>query len=453
MIKILKCEICGKECKNESSLKSHYSKSHEDNILIDNSLKCKNPNCNNSIIKKYIENYGKRYYYNKNKNSTYCGSKCMLEFNPRQKYEQQLKCPICGKDIVNSKLLDRHLKRCKKRECEYCGTIFFTAKEYYEHLKIHNKRHVRKPIGEGYHLCVICGKKINHIKYNDGSFEPSKITCSQECANIQIVKTRTKRHNNTQKFKCPACKYTIDSKEKLDLHFNTVHKKEDYNFECGICGAQFIIKTTYCNHLKKCHQDKIILKKYICKNDKCKHEFYIKTIDNYEIEKNTGFCCEHCCRSKISSISSSKFWNSEKGQQAKDKIVSNFNGNKWYKYIDKHGNIHKCQGSYELIFAYILDVILNVEFITHTGSFYYYDENNIKRKYFPDFYIKSKNLYVDTKSVFLMNLSSYKIKSVREYNNINLLIATPKIIVAMSGKKIHIDKLIKEIKNKLLIKD
>ena len=54
MIKILKCEICGKECKNESSLKSHYSKSHEDNILIDNNLKCKNPNCNNSIIKKYI---------------------------------------------------------------------------------------------------------------------------------------------------------------------------------------------------------------------------------------------------------------------------------------------------------------------------------------------------------------------------------------------------------------
>ena len=52
-----------------------------------------------------------------------------------------------------------------------------------------------------------------------------------------------------------------------------------------------------------------------------------------------------------------------------------------------------------------------------------------------------------------MNLSSYKIRSVREYNNINLLIATPKIIVAMSGKKIHIDKLIKEIKNKLLIKD
>ena len=99
----------------------------------------------------------------------------MLEFNPRQKYEQQRTCPICGKDIVNSKLLDRHLKRCKKRECEYCGTIFFTAKEYYEHLKIHSKRHVRKPIGEGYHLCVICGKKINHIKYNDGSFEPSKI--------------------------------------------------------------------------------------------------------------------------------------------------------------------------------------------------------------------------------------------------------------------------------------
>ena len=98
-------------------------------------------------------------------------------------------------------------------------------------------------------------------------------------------------------------------------------------------------------------------------------------------------------------------------------------------------------------------MILNVEFVMHTGSFYYYDENNVKRKYFPDFYIKSKDLYVDTKSIFLMNLSSHKIKSVREYNNINLLIATPKIIVAMSGKKTYIDKLIKEVKNKLLIED
>ena len=35
-------------------------------------------------------------------------------------------------------------------------------------------------------------------------------------------------------------------------------------------------------------------------------------------------------------------------------MKKDLNGNKWYEYIDKYGNIHKCQGSYELIFAYIL---------------------------------------------------------------------------------------------------
>lgn len=324
MIFIYKCEICGKEFEKNFGLSNHYNRKHSDNIIKE-SIECKNPNCNNPIERKYMIYKGEKIYFGRNKSTTYCSLKCMQEFNPMQKYEQDLNCPICGKNIANSSLLERHLRRCKERKCEVCGEKFYNAAEFYEHERTHKKQ-IRKKVGEGSHKCTVCGKDIPHIEYDDGSFEPSKITCSLKCAVKQSSITREINKEGIEKFKCPACKYEYDSEDKLRNHFDTIHKKEDCKFECPECKAQFKTIMTYKTHIKKYHADKFIEKEFVCKNSDCNNVFKIKYFHDIQMEKSSGYCSSFCCRSEVSKHSTEKFWKSEQGKKLKEKRAGGFNG-------------------------------------------------------------------------------------------------------------------------------
>lgn len=68
---------------------------------------------------------------------------------------------------------------------------------------------------------------------------------------------------------------------------------------------------------------------------------------------------------------------------------------KWYKYKHSSGKEYKVQGTWELAFIKWLDEH-NMEFECHKGRIPYYF-NGINRNYYPDFWIKTWNCYVDVK--------------------------------------------------------
>lgn len=81
-------------------------------------------------------------------------------------------------------------------------------------------------------------------------------------------------------------------------------------------------------------------------------------------------------------------------------IGANTSGeSKWYDYYHSSGLVYKVQGTWELKFIEWLDSN-GLEFTCHKGMIPYTDKNGVSRNYFPDFFVKEWNCYVDIKSSY-----------------------------------------------------
>lgn len=444
MIQEYICKICNKQYKNRVQLVRHMNAKHEDEKIIYKINKCANPNCNNELIT-YTWKDMENIIIVGDINKKYCSMECLKKYNPMQKYDQKLKCPICNKDIVNSKILERHLKVCKERICELCGKKFYNAGKYYKHVsecknklykcdfcektfKSHNGltkhlSHVHKDKRiENFVKCA--NDKCNNLikYYSIGSFiEYHNKYCCKDCIEIKQNKEPISKN-----FKCPACKCSFETEEKLELHFNKTHIKDGFKFICNQCSATFATKSQLHAHYYGFHKEKIINIGKKCDYEECNNIVDKIIIDNYVISEKR-FCNKKCSSKQNNKSSALKFWRGKDSYNQKYRLsIQNYNGCKWFDFIDSRGNKHRCQGIYELAFAKKLNE-LNIEFITHPKGIKYI--NDKETYYFPDFFIPSKNLYVDTKAKYYLILSGDKFIKFRDQNpEINLLILTEELL-------------------------
>lgn len=117
-------------------------------------------------------------------------------------------------------------------------------------------------------------------------------------------------------------------------------------------------------------------------------------------------------------------WTSE--QRSKEAKKQGFGGyrensgrSKKYYVDDSNGKNTCLQSSYELRCATILDE-LNIHWIRPKHLKYTID--GTVKKYFPDFYLKDYDVYLDPKNDFLITKDTRKIQLVCEQNNVNVMI-------------------------------
>jgi hypothetical protein len=133
----------------------------------------------------------------------------------------------------------------------------------------------------------------------------------------------------------------------------------------------------------------------------------------------------------------------EVSNETKSKIIESRhnNGNPWFsekaksnlslaasKRLKKNSKYSKnflyndciLESTYELRLAKILD-FLNINWIKVRTGYIWNDSDKIRR-YVPDFYIPSKDLFLDPKNDFLIQKDNLKIKSAMELNNINVIV-------------------------------
>ncbi len=79
------------------------------------------------------------------------------------------------------------------------------------------------------------------------------------------------------------------------------------------------------------------------------------------------------------------------------------------------------ESSWEVRCAKILDK-QNIPWVRPKNSFEWIDENSISHKYYPDFFLLEKNLYLDPKNPHRQKIDAFKIAYVKEHHKINLLI-------------------------------
>jgi len=97
--------------------------------------------------------------------------------------------------------------------------------------------------------------------------------------------------------------------------------------------------------------------------------------------------------------------------------IKNLNNKRLYKKIFFNNNIHYLQGYEDYVLENILskydknDILINNIDITNEIGKIYYVYEDIKRKYYPDFFIKSQKLIIEVKSEYTFNIDYYKNKA------------------------------------------
>nr|XP_021199290.2 zinc finger protein 90-like [Helicoverpa armigera] len=192
------CDICGKELKNNSTLKVHLGghkgkqcphcfkvlKSHSHfNLHLKNHValsrrkrKSKLHDCGScdyrSINKNSLEAHINKVHLNiRPYKCNECGKGFYKKSNLTQHFVTHEKvkdktCEICGDTFVNEKTLFEHLmlhSGQKPFKCEICGADFITSGRRLEHMK---RKHMEKA-----ECCVICDKKFSLKKNLNSHFK------------------------------------------------------------------------------------------------------------------------------------------------------------------------------------------------------------------------------------------------------------------------------------------
>jgi hypothetical protein len=84
---------------------------------------------------------------------------------------------------------------------------------------------------------------------------------------------------------------------------------------------------------------------------------------------------------------------------------------KWFNNIRPDGSVVKLQGTWELAFAKWLDE-QNIEYDTHKGRIGYNYTDGILRSYYPDFFVKTWDSFVEIKNDYHLKLQELKFQAI-----------------------------------------
>lgn len=206
-------------------------------------------------------------------------------------------------------------------------------------------------------------------------------------------------------------------------------KIEENKYKCKICGKIYS-KMGISSHIWRNHT--IDGKKFIPTPKGCKgHVSWNKGLTKETSEKVKNISEKTSKTNKLNGN-----WckgltkeTSEKIRKSSEKIRDFALKNSNEKYITKHrkdftyekdGRIIILQSSYEVIVAKELDKN-NIKWI-RPEPLPYIDQEGIRRKYYPDFFLSDYDVYLDPKNNYLEEKDKYKIKESSKLNNVNIIV-------------------------------
>jgi len=93
---------------------------------------------------------------------------------------------------------------------------------------------------------------------------------------------------------------------------------------------------------------------------------------------------------------------------------------KWFDYVDRFGNKHKAQGTWELAFMKWLDN-RELTWVSHKGRIVY-TQGKKEKVYLPDMFVKEWNTYIDVKTKRWYDKDQEKFKSLNNMKDIKVVL-------------------------------
>lgn len=174
------------------------------------------------------------------------------------------------------------------------------------------------------------------------------------------------------------------------------------------CDACIPTKTPSQQHMKKMRGARKPREKYPCT---LIFEFTCKVCGKKAYKpRGSRSCCSEKCRNKL---------HSDRCKETPGMCRCNSQHAGWY--ISPTAGKVWLESSWEFLCAQVLDQNL-ITWSRPKDGFLWIDLQGKDHKYYPDFYIPDRDLYLDPKNSYRQRLDKLKIDTVRKMHNINLLI-------------------------------
>ncbi|CAH3979091.1 zinc finger protein 28-like isoform X1 [Pieris brassicae] len=152
-------------------------------------------------------------------------------------FKKPTKCPECPQILASNYYLNRHIRRCHKKEdnfiCATCGRGFTFRGEMMTHVKnVHNK-HLKPRKTFSCDLCdkvFKCQKSVTiHIRSAHTGQRPAVCTvCDSSFFHEDYLKEHMRLHTGETPFKCPVCGRGYAQLGNMKSHLR-IHRKSEVN--------------------------------------------------------------------------------------------------------------------------------------------------------------------------------------------------------------------------------
>lgn len=238
-----------------------------------------------------------------------------------------------------------------------------------------------------------------------------------------ISKSNYKRHTNS----CGNKKYNLKISEEWKISEN--------NYKCPYCSKNFS-KMGIITHILRIH-----IKPELFENSKNKtpriawNKGLTKETDN-RVKKGGETFKNKLKNGEIKSTWKGKKHTKETKIKIGQKLSKNNNGGrcKWFKYTKKDGIEINLQGTWEVRFAKVLDILdknwIKIGIGTKGHSYIWKDDNNIEHYYTPDFFSPKLNKYFEVKGYWWGDDKNKMKKVIEQNKNIKIEIIRKKELIA-----------------------
>ena len=223
----LSCFKCGYECISPIDLKFHLKCNHnisdDYKIKNDNNIKCMQCGLNfdtNFQLSKHNNKYG----IHNIDDFVYC-QYCLKTYKHQRTLKAHIKTIHFNEYIL---LYPNDNEPDKKYNCSECNQLFYTLRNYNDHVKIHLQNNIDTfKSNDGYSCtkCKISFKFKSNLHKHDILCHPIKPSYTCYLCNRKFYSiTNIIKHIDTHlKFKCPVCSQIYTNYIDLSTHINLNH--------------------------------------------------------------------------------------------------------------------------------------------------------------------------------------------------------------------------------------